>query len=192
MTDPPRPALGDWPDPADAPRQGAVTLAAPDGAEVRGILWTPASGHWRTAVALTHPPGDVSVRDACPPLAAAGVAVLAFTPRDVNDDAGRRADIDAATAHLRGLGAEAVVLLEAPVPTPPTDPVLAASDAREAQHPAARTEERGGRGRVVAGATAAGLAVGVGLAVTTGVLVWPVVGAVAGVGVGDLLAGGRR
>jgi len=49
-------------------------------------------------------------------------------------------------------------------------------------------------GAIVRGtwSTAMGLALGIGLTVATGVLVWPLVGAVAGVGVGDLVAGGRR
>jgi len=167
-----------------------VALVAPDGAVVRGDLWTPPAGRWRTAVVLTHPPGDPTGPDACAPLAAAGLAVLAIAPREADDATGARTDVETAVAHLRGLGAEDVVLLA--IPDPWTDPVLVTKEAREGAHLVTRTDERGGRGRVLAGATAAGLAVGVGLAVATGVLVWPVVGAVAGVGVGDLLAGGRR
>ncbi|MET0150752.1 MAG: hypothetical protein ABW310_16530, partial [Acidimicrobiales bacterium] len=55
-------------------------------------------------------------------------------------------------------------------------------------------DREGGPSRrtILGGAIALGLLAGVGLAVATGALIWPVIGAVAGVGVGDLVAGGRR
>jgi pimeloyl-ACP methyl ester carboxylesterase len=70
------------------------------------------------------------------------------------------------------------------------EPGVPATGAPSSEH--GRGPARPGRRVLVGTGLALGVVAGLGLTIATGVWVWPAIGAVAGIGVGDVLAGGRR
>ena len=115
-----RPFLGYWPDPEQAPahepRRENIVGVTPDGAVVRGILYTPQHGNWNTCVVLTHPRADFSQHYVAAQLAAAGYAVLGGATRYVNNDSDCLhencvVDVETLVAQARARGADHIVLL---------------------------------------------------------------------------------
>jgi hypothetical protein len=183
-----------FPDPLDA-NYGYGGLARTMTARGWLSTWSAAHSHARMADTLprvtlpsllVHATGDTEIR-----LHQARAMAEACGAADSTYE-----ELVGAPHYLQGRRTEAMDLvvdwLRARVPGPsaagPAPAPVAGPGPREQE-----VDETGpGRGVLVGGGLALGVLAGVGVAVATGVWAWPVIGAVAGIGLGDLLAGGRR
>jgi pimeloyl-ACP methyl ester carboxylesterase len=176
-----------FPDPLDA-NYGFGGLARTMTARGWLSTWSAAHSHARMAdtlpkvaipTLLVHATGDSEIR-----LHQAEAMADACGAEDRTYE-----QLQGASHYLDGRRPEAIDLLvdwlrpRVPGPPPPARGAGPAFD-EPTSGPSRRT--------ILAVGTAAGVLAGVGLTLATGFLAWPVVGAVAGLGLGDALAGGRR
>ena len=95
----------------------SLLLKAPDGREHRGLLWTSAKNPKPTTGAVVmHPRGDFQHHYVIPRLVEAGIAVLAATTRNPNNDTTTVheeivLDVASSVAELRRRGVTHIVLI---------------------------------------------------------------------------------
>lgn len=99
-----------------AVRRDIVYLEATDTAQSFGVLYTPPTGHPKTAVYLIHPRGEFTRHYVVPPLVARGYAVFGHNSRYLNNDIDMvherlLFDVAAGVRYLKQRGFERVVLL---------------------------------------------------------------------------------